>query len=85
MAQTIDLSEAKAQLAQLVERVAAGEEIVIVEAGQPRAKLVPLPAPLQPRIPGLWEGRLWIADDFDAPLPDNVLADFEGNDREPPP
>jgi prevent-host-death family protein len=85
MAKTINLSEAKLHLAQLVERAAAGEEIVIARAGQPKAKLVPLQATVQPRTPGLWKDRLWIADDFDAPPPDDILASFEGSDHESPP
>ncbi len=73
-----NLYEAKTNLSQLVDRAAAGEEIIIAKNGVPRARLVPLPEQVLPRRPGGWEGRIFIADDFDAPLPDEVLAGFLG-------
>jgi prevent-host-death family protein len=74
----VNLYEAKTQLSNLVERVATGEEFVIAKAGKPKARLVALEAePKQPRIPGQnLLGITYIADDFDAPLPENVLQDF---------
>lgn len=72
-----NLYQAKTSLSQLVERAAAGEEIIIAKAGKPRAKLVPLPAASKERTPGGWEGQVWIADDFDEPLPDELLDSFE--------
>lgn len=76
MARTLNLYEAKTQLSALVEEAAAGGEIVIAKAGRPRAKLVPIKA--GPRRPGRAKGRIWIADDFDAPWPADLLAAFEG-------
>jgi prevent-host-death family protein len=73
-----NLHEAKTSLSHLVDRAAAGEEIVLARAGKPLARLVPLEPARKPRQPGGWEGRIRIADDFDAPLPDDVLAAFEG-------
>ena len=73
-----NLHEAKTALARLVERAAAGEEIIIAKAGRPLAKLVSLQQKNEPRKPGGWEGRMRIADDFDAPLPDDIQAAFEG-------
>jgi antitoxin (DNA-binding transcriptional repressor) of toxin-antitoxin stability system len=72
------LYEAKTQLSSLVERVAKGEEFVIAKAGKPMAKLVALPVePKQVRKPGQnLLGITYIADDFDAPLPEDVLQDF---------
>jgi prevent-host-death family protein len=78
MAKTVDLYEAKTRLSELVERAARGEEVVIAKAGQPKARLVPLARPQQPRKPGAWKGRVVIAPDFDAPLPEEVRAAFEG-------
>jgi prevent-host-death family protein len=75
-----NLYDAKTHLSDLVERAARGEEIVIAKAGKPLAKLVPLAGRREPRKPGGWEGKVRIADDFDAPLPEDVLADFEGRD-----
>jgi prevent-host-death family protein len=64
-----DLIEAKASLSRLVDRAAGGEEIILTKAGRPLAKLVPFQRSPQPRQPGGWEGRVRIAEDFDAPLP----------------
>lgn len=74
----VNLYEAKTQLSSLVERVANGEEFVIAKAGKPMAKLVALsPEPKQPRKPGKnLLGITYIAEDFDAPLPEDVLKDF---------
>lgn len=73
-----NLYEAKTSLSSLVDRVAAGEEIVIAKAGKPLAKLVPFPRQRLPRQPGGWEGRIVISDDFDEPLPAALQAAFEG-------
>jgi prevent-host-death family protein len=74
----VNVAEAKAHLSELVERAANGEEIVIARAGAPRARLVPLPDPRRElRVPGKGKGRFRAAADFDAPLPPEVLADFE--------
>lgn len=73
-----NLYEAKTQLSRLVDRAASGEEIILSKAGKPLAKLVPFQPNAKPRLPGGWEGRVRISDDFDAPLPPEVLAAFEG-------
>ena len=65
-----NIHEAKTHLSRLVQRAAAGEEIIISKAGQPMAKLVPFNTRSGPRRPGLWKGRVTIADDFDAPVPE---------------
>jgi antitoxin (DNA-binding transcriptional repressor) of toxin-antitoxin stability system len=70
---------------QLVERAAAGEEIDLAEEGRPVARLVPIDAPNAPRRPGAWKGQVWVAEDFDPPLPLDVAAGFgldEENDDE---
>lgn len=78
---TISIREAKTQLSRLIERVSAGEEIVIAKAGKPVARLVPVNTVTAPRKPGLLKGRIKIAKDFDAPLPDEIIAAFEGRAR----
>ncbi len=78
MAKIVNLYEAKTHLSELVERAADGEEIVIAKAGRPRARLVPLGHAAARRKPGFWKGRLVIGPDFDAPLPEDILAAFEG-------
>jgi prevent-host-death family protein len=75
---TINLYEAKTNLSSLVERAAAGEEIVIAKAGRPLARLVPLAKRTKPRELGSLAGEVWIADSFDDPLPDDLLRAFEG-------
>lgn len=71
----LNLYDAKAQLSALVEDAAAGAEIIIAKAGKPRAKLVAI-RPAVSRRPGRAKGKIWIAADFDAPLPSDVLAAF---------
>lgn len=75
---TLNLYEAKTQLSRLVDEAAAGREIVIAKAGVPRARLVALASKRRRRRPGGSKGRIWIGKDFDAPLPDELLAAFHG-------
>ncbi|MBI5162420.1 MAG: type II toxin-antitoxin system Phd/YefM family antitoxin [Magnetospirillum sp.] len=78
MTETVNLYEAKTHLSDLVERAAAGEEIVIAKAGQPKARLMPLAVPKVERVPGRWKGKIWISDDFNDPLPQEIQDAFEG-------
>jgi prevent-host-death family protein len=73
----VNIHEAKTHLSRLLARVAAGEEIIISKAGRPIARLAPIRDRRADRIPGQDEGRLWIADDFDAPLPPEVQSLFQ--------
>jgi prevent-host-death family protein len=75
-----NLYEAKTSLSRLVDRAANGEEIILSKAGKPLAKLVPFRRPSGPRQPGGWEGQMRISEDFDAPLPPEIQAAFEGRD-----
>jgi len=59
-------------------RVQTGEEIIITKAGQPVAKIIPIPPERKPRQPGSAKGKIWIAPDFDAPLPEKILKSFDG-------
>jgi prevent-host-death family protein len=79
VAQVVNVHEAKTQLSRLLERVEQGEEIVIGRAGKPVAKLVPYLPKRRPRKPGGWEGKVWMADDFDE-LPPDLLKAFSGED-----
>jgi prevent-host-death family protein len=82
---TVNIHEAKTHLSRLLARVAKGEEVVIAKAGKPLARLVPIDrARTVADAFDLYNGQVWIAPDFDAPLPDDVLADFEGRDADPP-
>jgi prevent-host-death family protein len=75
-AKTVNVHEAKTHFSKLLERVQAGEEVVIARAGNPVARLVPFARPGK-RALGLDAGQGFIAADFDGPLPDDVIADFE--------
>jgi len=78
MTDTINLYEAKTNLSKLVDRAAAGEEIIIAKAGKPKAKLVPYQPPRKKRRGGQnLLGITYIADDFDAPLPPEIQKYFE--------
>jgi prevent-host-death family protein len=72
----INIHQAKTHLSKLIRRVAAGEEIVIARAGRPVAKLVPIEHGRKRRL-GTDRGAFAVPDDFDAPLPDDILAGFE--------
>lgn len=74
---TYNVHQAKTHFSRLLQRVLTGEEVVIAKAGKPVAKLVPVRRSVQ-RRPDRYRGRIWIADDFDAPLPDELLDAFEG-------
>ena len=78
MATTVNIYEAETQLSRLVDVAANGEDVIISRAGKPVARLTALKPEKRPIKFGLLEGKGWIADDFDAPLPDDVLAGFEG-------
>jgi prevent-host-death family protein len=77
---TVNIHAAKTNLSRLVDAAAAGEEIVIARAGKPVARLVALEAPAHPpRELGTLAGKLGhIPNDFDDPLPDDLLEAFEG-------
>lgn len=75
---TVNIYEAKTQLSRLVDQAAAGEDVVIGRGGKPVARLTQLnPAKRDIRF-GVLKGKVKVAADFDAPLPDEVLAEFEG-------
>jgi prevent-host-death family protein len=76
---TVNIHQAKTQLSKLVERVEAGEEVVISRAGKPVAQLVPYVPKVKRRL-GVLKGKIRIGVDFDAPLPDEMLSLFEGSE-----
>jgi prevent-host-death family protein len=77
MALVVNIHEAKTRFSKLISRVGSGEEVVIAKAGKPVAKLVPVPSSVERRVSGSAKGKIVIAKDFDAPLPDAVLGEFE--------
>jgi prevent-host-death family protein len=74
---TFSVAEAEKHLHQILLQVQAGEQVLIAKAGEPFARIVPVRHP-RARIPGRDKGRLHLADDFDAPLPQDLLDAFEG-------
>jgi len=72
----VGVHEAKTHLSRLLQRVAAGDEVIITRGGVPVAKLVPVEGGGR-RVLGQDEGRYVVPDDFDAPLPEDLVATFE--------
>jgi len=80
--ETVNIHQAKTNLSRLLSRVELGEEIVISNRGIPIAKLVPFHGSSNRRASlGLDRGRFIVPDDFDAPLPEEILAAFEGHEE----
>jgi prevent-host-death family protein len=77
---TVNIHEAKTHLSALLDRVVAGEEIIIAKAGRPIARLSPV-AGLGPRTPGALKGKFRLTDAFFEPLSDDELAAWEGRER----
>ena len=75
-AKQVNVHEAKTHLSKLIAEVEKGHEIVLARDGKPVAKLVPFRAKTNRITFGDFKGRIWIADDFDAPLPDDLLEEW---------
>jgi prevent-host-death family protein len=74
----VNTHEAKTQFSRLLRRVAAGEEITIANRGVPVARLVPVAAAAAKRKLGAFTGQITMPEDFDGPLPEELLSAFEG-------
>jgi prevent-host-death family protein len=73
----VNLYEAKTQLSRLVDQAASGQDVVIARNGKPVARLTAISEPKPVRY-GVLKGKVTVADDFEAPLPDSVIEGFEG-------
>jgi prevent-host-death family protein len=75
MAEFVNISRAKSSLTRLVDRALAGEEVAIARKGEPLVKLVPVakPSPREPRVPGRYKGKIWIAPDCFDPMSEDEL------------
>jgi prevent-host-death family protein len=75
---TVEIDEAETHLLALIEEAAAGEEIIIAKAGTPRARLAPVPEKKSGFAAtfGIWKDKVWMSDDFDAPLPSEMLKEW---------
>jgi prevent-host-death family protein len=78
--QIVNIYEAKTKLSKLVDLASSGTDVVIARAGKPVARLTTLKEEKRPLVLGLLEGEGWIAEDFNDPLPDDILAGFEGRE-----
>jgi prevent-host-death family protein len=74
----VNIYDAKTQLSKLIEQAAAGKDVVIARGGKPVARLTRLDAPRRRLKFGVLKGKVRIAGDFDAALPDEIVAQFEG-------
>ena len=72
----VNVHEAKTHLSKLLAEVEKGHEIVLARDGKPVAKLVPFPVKKNRITFNTFKGRIWIAEDFDAPLPDELLDEW---------
>jgi len=72
----VNIHEAKTHLSRLVDAAARGQETIIAKAGKPMARLVPLRAAIRKRKPGSLKGKIWIAEDFDAPMTTEELSEW---------
>jgi prevent-host-death family protein len=77
----VNIHEAKTTLSQLLESVLAGEDVVISKAGTPLARLIPYHTQKKTRSPGIWKGKVTMTDNFDDPLPPEILNGFLGIDE----
>lgn len=73
----INIHEAKTHFSKLLQRVAAGEEVIIAKAGKPIAKLTAITPSRKPRKVGSAAGKFVLPPEFDDPLPEWFLASFE--------
>ncbi|MCB1961328.1 MAG: type II toxin-antitoxin system Phd/YefM family antitoxin [Rhodocyclaceae bacterium] len=76
--ESVNIYDAKTRLSQLVDKAAAGEDVVVSRNGKPLVRITRLEAPKRRIRFGVLKGKLTVPADFDAPLPDEVLAGFEG-------
>jgi antitoxin (DNA-binding transcriptional repressor) of toxin-antitoxin stability system len=76
--ETVNIYDAKTRLSQLVDIAAAGEDVVVSRNGKPLVRITRLTGPKRRIKFGVLKGKVVVAADFDAPLPAEVLASFEG-------
>ncbi len=79
----VNIHEAKTHLSRLLQRVAEGEEVIIARAGQPVARLVRIQAQRTTRPLGMYRDSVVVPDDFNDPLPPELLAQFLGTEEAP--
>jgi len=75
----VNIYDAKTRLSKLIEEAAAGNDVVIARGGKPVARLTRLDAPKRKLRFGVLKGKIKVSEDFDAPLPGDILTQFEGS------
>lgn len=78
MSETVNIYEAKTRLSQLVDRATRGDDVIIARAGRPVARLVAFRPPGKARKAGRMRGRIRVARNFNAPLPDDLFESGKG-------
>lgn len=73
----VNIHEAKTHFSKLIKEACQGEEVIIAKAGVPLIRLVPIVKSKKERVPGSAKGKIIISDDFDAPLPTEIIEGFE--------
>lgn len=76
----VNIHEAKTNFSKLINRALNGEEIIIAKDGSPLITLTPYNPEVSKRKGGQFNGIMQIADDFDAPLPNEILNSFYKKD-----
>jgi len=76
MSVTVNIHDAKTHFSRLLAKVNEGEEVIIAKAGRPIARLVAIVQKPKQRLPGSAKKQIELSDDFDAPLPDEILETF---------
>lgn len=75
--ESVNIYDAKTRLSQLVDKAAAGEDVVVSRNGKPLVRITALTVEKRHVKFGVLKGKVTIAADFDSPLPSEVLAEFE--------
>lgn len=77
----VNIHDAKTHFSKIINQALKGEDIIIARGGIPLIRLVPYAEEEQVRHGGQFKGVIHISDDFDAPLPDDLLKQFNGDDK----
>ncbi len=77
----VNIHDAKTHFSKLINQVLKGDEIIVARDGKPLVRLVPYTEETSVRRGGQFKGLIHISDDFDAPLPDDILKQFYGDDK----
>ena len=77
----VNIHDAKTHFSKLINQALTGEDVIIARDGKPIVRLVPYAEEIQTRRGGQFQGLIQISEDFDAPLPDELLKQFYGDDK----